>query len=222
MQKCCHLNLQKCDTEKWKNLANQFKNIVKITDWNKYINSLDLFKYNYEELKSQYDKKNFLEFWSSLDPTEYPHLKALALGVLSLPYSSASVERTFSVLRDAKDSKRNRMCPSILEACLLIHHELGNIENFELTGEMLHYYAKMWNQPVSNKPNEEAKLNTEQVTEGPNSSKKRKSEIELDTSSNGYNQKQVKVTDEEKSSTEEKIKVDLELEKKGSNLGEKS
>lgn len=68
----------------------------------------------------------------------------MALAVLTLPYSFAMVERTFSALGDIKIAKRNSLFGNNLEACLLIHHELKNKKEFQVMSQMISHLSHLW------------------------------------------------------------------------------
>jgi len=75
--------------------------------------------------------------------SEYPNLSKLALIVLILPYSTVSIERTFSVLKQIRGVERNRLCQDSLEACLLAHQALGGSHQFDITDDLFDQYSKM-------------------------------------------------------------------------------
>jgi hypothetical protein len=43
-------------------------------------------------------------FWLLLDPIQYPHLRALAIRILSFPVLSEDVERSFSIAAKNKNN----------------------------------------------------------------------------------------------------------------------
>ena len=69
--------------------------------------------------------------------------------ILTLPYSTVSIERTFSVLRQIRGFERNRICEDSLEACLLVHQTIGCNDEFRITDEkdMLEPESTYINQP---------------------------------------------------------------------------
>ena len=75
-------------------------------------------------------------------------ISKIALTAYTLPYSSAGVERAFSVLKDIKSSKRNRMCADTLEASLLIHQSLPTISEFNIEDDLLSQINLMWRQTI--------------------------------------------------------------------------
>ncbi|KYN12087.1 hypothetical protein ALC57_15754, partial [Trachymyrmex cornetzi] len=61
---------------------------------------------------------------------KFGNISKLVLGLLTLPFSNASVERTFSIVNIIKDKLRNKMSIKMVEAILHIHCTL-DIECFE-------------------------------------------------------------------------------------------
>lgn len=73
----------------------------------------------------------------------------MALIILVLPYSTVSIERTFSVLRQIKGTERNRLCESSLEACLLIHQTYGETYQININ-DLCEKYDDIWNEEAKN------------------------------------------------------------------------
>ena len=73
----------------------------------------------------------------------------MALIILVLPYSTVSIERTFSVLRQIKGTERNRLCESNLEACLLIHQTYGETYQININ-DLCEKYDDIWNEEAKN------------------------------------------------------------------------
>jgi len=62
-----------------------------------------------------YTKTNdVLKFWWC-NSAKYGKLAEIALGFLTIPASTATIERVFSIAGDIADVKRNRICPKMLE-----------------------------------------------------------------------------------------------------------
>ena len=156
---CQVFQLTEFDKEKFVSLAKHFKNIIPSHSLSKLQNELDILEYNFSDMKKQKEQlshENVL-FWTSLR-AEYPLICKLALAVLTLPYSTACVERTFSLLKDIKDVRRNRLSSESVEACVLIHDDLGNMENFFVTSDMIQKYSKMWNNSQKSPEKKERKF----------------------------------------------------------------
>jgi len=141
------IKLEGINESKWTTLAKQFTNIVPSNEFNAFKNQLDIFAWNFPELKSYFNSsnQNLINFWTSNKIIDYPILKKLALACLTLPYSTVSVERSFSILRDIQRPKRNNLSAEAVEACLLSHHSLNASESFLITNDMKKKYKVMWN-----------------------------------------------------------------------------
>jgi len=141
LNSCSAIRLQDFKAEKWKILANQFSNIVLKNNMNSVQNELDILEFNFKDLglKLASLSQNLIVFWSS-QKSDYPLLSKLALACITLSYSTVSIERTFSILRDIKTPKRNKLCFASMEACLLIHHD--SKDGFQVTQEMLEKLLK--------------------------------------------------------------------------------
>lgn len=121
------IKLEGINESKWTTLAKQFTNIVPSNEFNAFKNQLDIFAWNFPELKSYFNSsnQNLINFWTSNKIIDYPILKKLALACLTLPYSTVSVERSFSILRDIQRPKRNNLSAEAVEARLLSHQSLN-------------------------------------------------------------------------------------------------
>ena len=129
-------------TEYWKALGEKFSNIIKPEDLVHFINDVKRFSVNYQGTKRQHEtsQRSFVETWTFLSPT-YPYVAKLALAILVLPHSSASVERIFSKMQDVKTDKRNRLSTENLEVSLLIQ-EAYNDPDFVIENEMLQKFEE--------------------------------------------------------------------------------
>ena len=97
--------------------VDRYKTIVfEESDTNKFLgetHELDLFK-----------------FWSSASMKEkFPRLSCVALGVLSIPASSASSERAFSSSGNTITKKRSRLSSSTVDALLVLNSKFRSEEN---------------------------------------------------------------------------------------------
>lgn len=72
---------------------------------------------------------------------KFGHISKLVLALMSLPFSNASVERTFSVVNIIKDKLRNRMSVETADTILRIRNNLPNgCLTFEPTKDMLNKF----------------------------------------------------------------------------------
>ncbi|KYN18236.1 hypothetical protein ALC57_09483 [Trachymyrmex cornetzi] len=71
----------------------------------------------------------------------FGHISKLVLALMSLPFSNASVERTFSIINIIKDKLRNRMSVETADTILRIRSNLPNgCIAFEPTEDMLNKF----------------------------------------------------------------------------------
>lgn len=72
---------------------------------------------------------NIIKFWSSDSMKgEFPMLSRVALGILSIPASSASSERVFSTAGRILEKRRNRLSDKSVDALLFLHSQYNNEE----------------------------------------------------------------------------------------------
>ena len=139
--------------KQWNNLFRMFKNHIHLSKGSHLSDELMNFRFHYNELKGlQANCNNMLGFWNQ-QRAEYPIMWEIAVNSLTLPYSSAEIERTFSHLRDIRLPKRNRLGVEAVEAYLFVRKNLGDIENFQISPEMQARYAQMWAIARQEKPN---------------------------------------------------------------------
>jgi len=144
--------------DKWMELGKQFNNIIQQTNSVSFSNELESFEFNYKSLQASYKEfkikisnnlklpsQHLIQFWESMRDS-YPFITAIAFACLTLPYSTISIERTFSALRDIKYSKRNRLCATGVEACLMMHQVTNQVSNFEVDEKIRAQYKLMWHQ----------------------------------------------------------------------------
>ena len=108
-----------------------------------------------------------------------PTLFRLASTLLSIPVSSASIERTFNHLRLIKNHLRTSLNDDTLKACLLIH-QYGNLE---MNNDIAHFIDKL---QTSKKDNEVSLNLQEEKKESCVSSESLSDGIEPNTSSQHY------------------------------------
>lgn len=73
---------------------------------------------------------------------KFLNISKLALALLSLPFSNASVERAFSMFNITKNKLRNRMCTSTAESILRVKYSLKDgCHNFTPTSEMIKLFT---------------------------------------------------------------------------------
>ena len=101
----------------------------------------------YEELK-KFSNKSICDFWTEVSLVKNEHGKQMfanifriAQGILSLPHSSANIERIFSIHNLIKTKCRNRLatstCDSLLQTRDLLKANNSQCYNFQIPLEML-------------------------------------------------------------------------------------
>lgn len=116
----------------------QFKNVCEdidatLNEWN------TLHRIEWSQLSSTE------QFWAevssyenALGEKQFYNISKLALSMLSLPISNATVERAFSIVNIIKDKLRNKMSINTADAILRIRFNLGsNCQNFIPTEDMI-------------------------------------------------------------------------------------
>ena len=138
--------LQNFDMSSWKSLANQFTNIIKPEEARHFQNELERMDIGFNRLSHNHldSSRSILESWKILSK-DYPFISRLANAVLTLPYSSVSVERIFSKMQDFKTPKRNRLSIENLEIYLLINQEDPKFSSF-FDESMITIYRNMYKQ----------------------------------------------------------------------------
>ena len=84
---------------------------------------------------------SFIEVWKQEKET-YPLIFRLAQSIQVFPYSTVSIERSFSSITDIKTIKRNRLGVRNLEACLLIKQDFGQ-NDIPLTSDIVQKYSTL-------------------------------------------------------------------------------
>ena len=73
-------------------------------------------------------ESNLIKFWRDRK-SQFPHLSAAAINILSIPTSSASVERSFSRAKELLGNKQLRTGEDLVESRMIL---LDNAELFEI------------------------------------------------------------------------------------------
>jgi len=117
----------------WLDLAHLFPNIIKPEEFHLFFDEVSSWALDIEKLKLQ--KNNFLDesrfdvvsFFSNLQIIRtFPLMSKLAKAILSLPLSSASVERVFSQFKLIKNERRNCLNNDTAQSLLIA--KVNNIE----------------------------------------------------------------------------------------------
>jgi len=122
-------------------LANRFNNIITPDVFHAFedeLNALNLDNENIRQEIKQTTKRKYLEAWQKFQ-SNFPLLYKLITAVEAISYSSASVERLFSTMKDIITLKRNRLTLDNLESCLLLKQEFHEKDDY-FTAEMYNLY----------------------------------------------------------------------------------
>lgn len=68
------------------------------------------------------------DFKNAINENPFQELSDMALQILSLPFSNAYIERTFSIMNNYKTKTRNRMSLKLLNSIMQIKYGLSNME----------------------------------------------------------------------------------------------
>ena len=133
-------------SENWLKLKDLFPNILKTTKMrDEFVREIEKMEYNYKKIKAKYFNPihdiSYIDIWNHLKPV-YPNMFELARGLLVIPYSSVSVERIFSSLKNIKIPTRSRLTTENLESCLLGYQHFGT-EALQITEKMLDDYEAL-------------------------------------------------------------------------------
>ena len=124
--------LREFSKKKWEALGNRYTNIITSKDeLNLYKDEIGRLEYNFADIQymTTMTKMTPLEVWKTLEEN-YPITSKLASALFVLPHSTATVERSFSTMKDIKNPKRNRLTVENLEACLLSYQHFKTEDKF--------------------------------------------------------------------------------------------
>lgn len=131
------------------NLAAQFSNIISKDELSLFNLETSRLTFAGLDVRKRIKKggANYLEGWKQVEQ-DFPLIYRLARAIWTLPYSSASIERNFSVMGDIKTIKRNKLSLPNLEACLLTKQALSkpneSDEDIFSTTEILSRYSNIF------------------------------------------------------------------------------
>jgi len=131
------------------NLAAQFSNIISKDELSLFNLETSRLTFAGLDVRKRIKKggANYLEGWKQVEQ-DFPLIYRLARAIWTLPYSSASIERNFSVMGDIKTIKRNKLSLPNLEACLLTKQALSkpneSDEDAFSTTEILSRYSNIF------------------------------------------------------------------------------
>ena len=136
---------------KWQEIYNNFKNQIVSKNFSHLSDELMSFRFKYNELKSlQGSISDVITFWE-IQKKDYPIMTEISIIALTLPYSTAEIERSFSLLRDIRQPKRSKLSVELIEASFFLHKNLGNMENFQITPEIIEKYLQIWETKIISK-----------------------------------------------------------------------
>lgn len=118
-------------------LAGKFKNVIAEHEVGLFNKELNKLQYRMEDIHSNISKQGFLKTWDH-EKTKSPLVYKLIRALQTLPYSTVSLERNFSLAKDIKTLKRNKISTLNLQACLLAKQEFSG--EIPFTRDMLDQY----------------------------------------------------------------------------------
>ena len=130
-------------------------------------------------------KKVWYQLYSSPDSAKWPNIKLVSELLLSLPFSTAKVERLFSTLKTIKNEKRTNLSCSTLDDLLEVNTEGPTLSNFSADAAVdLWWSDSSSGRRVNQKPRKEYRkrkqTSTVAHTSG-DSKNESESELDLDT-----------------------------------------
>ena len=131
--------------ETWEDLAKNFTNIITLENSDEFEQEVRrlIFQWNNIKLDIEGFNKNYISAWNYLS-SDYPNVSKLAQALLVFPYSSSSVESSFSKLKGYKTIYRNRLLHENIEASLLIQQRDSKDKSLEITPGMIEKYSNLW------------------------------------------------------------------------------
>ena len=136
MQKISCLSPLKSNQQDWLEIIRQFPNVIsthefhiiydEITSWHRKLKDIqNIFMNSLNSNKTQ----DLIEFYKNSQlANEFPLIFKFSRALLSLPHSSAEVERIFSQLKLIKNDKRNKLAPTNLETILTLKYQHNMID----------------------------------------------------------------------------------------------
>ena len=132
----------KSSLETLKTLAARFDNVIPKEHFSKFNEEVNDLVHEGKRIGKKVNDtltSSFLSVWKQ-ERDSFGMIYKLALAMQVLPFSTVSLERSFSVLTDIKTIKRNRLCVKNLQACLLIKQDFKDGE-ITINEEMLSAYT---------------------------------------------------------------------------------
>jgi len=129
-----------CSTkDDWMALAKCFKNVIKPEQISQFYDEVSAFMDEIDELKVDRSrfispKKYFeaIQFYKDASISlRFPLMTKLSIALLSLPHSSAAIERVFSQLKLIKNERRSCLHDDTLESLLICKINGIDVENFK-------------------------------------------------------------------------------------------
>ena len=168
----------KCDFKLpvWKELGEEFPNIITQENEIEFHEELEKFGLEYKDICKNHlsSEKSIVHTWERLSK-EYPNLSKIAKALLVLPFSTATVESTFSEFKAFKTPYRNRISVANLEASIVAEQYFRNIDP-QILPEMVTKFFYIWDleslSSIQGKTEENPKalINIEQLQKNDNNS----------------------------------------------------
>lgn len=145
-----YLEDREFNIDTWRSLGKTFLNVIRDKKILEFEEELERFKIQYLKIKDKYTspRTSIITTWNLLYD-DYPNMTLLARALIVLPYSSSSVESTFSRLKAFVTPYRNRLSVENVEASLLIGQS-DESQSLETVHEMMLKFSKIWEEkPLS-------------------------------------------------------------------------
>ena len=128
----------------WRKLARSLPNVITQESEVLFLDELDSFNLRYKNIVLEHKNSgvSIIRRWNILK-TDFPTIYILARALLTIPYSTSSVESLFSEFKAFKTPYRNRLNVSNLEASLLAEQYFRG-ENPRILPEMVTSYFDIW------------------------------------------------------------------------------
>jgi len=120
------LNPYKFSFESWKMLGHHFANIITEEEFEEYYKELEKYETNLPAMAKLFEEHKadiYAFYFSKTIQGPYPMLSKLAVGILSIPYSTTDLEKSFSHLKLIKTPLRNSLKNETTEGLCLVKSE---------------------------------------------------------------------------------------------------
>ena len=149
----------------WRSLSGMIPTIIAEEDQISYLDEVDSFSLRYKAIIQEHKVSgmNIIKRWKLLR-NDYPNLSKVAQALMTIPYSSSTVESLFSEFKAYKTSYRNRLNIENLEASVMSEQYFRS-EEPRVLPDMVDKYFDLWKD--DGKPTTSSAKKTSEVVKGP-------------------------------------------------------